>query len=167
MLREPEEGEEFIRTGYRGLTFCRWFENSNKMVRDTDWKKQREDLAQLEIAIPTVIRVKYAYVHPRKLSLNATNVFTRDGWKCWYCGETSLLTLDHIIPKSRGGKTKWTNLITSCSPCNHRKGDRSAEKFCVEKGCEMPQPASMGAFPWLRRLGKNYPESWKKWMSLY
>jgi 5-methylcytosine-specific restriction endonuclease McrA len=79
---------------------------------------------------PHVIRLLYYVRVPRlvqrKISRRA--LFARDGWRCQYCGSTGKLTLDHVVPRSRGGESDWENVVTSCSPCNLRKGDRLPEE---------------------------------------
>jgi 5-methylcytosine-specific restriction endonuclease McrA len=75
---------------------------------------------------PMVIRlVRYVAVprdtHRRKITRRA--VFARDDWTCQYCGSRSNLTVDHVIPRSRGGESSWDNIVASCAPCNRRKGD--------------------------------------------
>ena len=62
----------------------------------------------------------------RKISRRA--LFARDGWRCVYCGSTGRLTLDHVVPRSRGGDSVWENVVTSCAPCNLRKADRLVEE---------------------------------------
>ncbi len=79
------------------------------------------------IARPVVIRlVTYVRVprdaHRRKITRRA--VFARDSWTCQYCGSRSNLTVDHVIPRSKGGSSSWDNIVASCAPCNRRKGDR-------------------------------------------
>lgn len=76
---------------------------------------------------PAVIRL-IAYVkipagHRKRITRRA--VFARDGWACQYCGATSTLTIDHVVPQSKGGATSWENIVAACVPCNHRKGDSS------------------------------------------
>jgi 5-methylcytosine-specific restriction endonuclease McrA len=78
------------------------------------------------VARPVVIRlVSYVRVprqaHRRKITRRA--VFARDGWACQYCGSRSNLTVDHVIPRSKGGLSNWENIVASCGPCNRRKGD--------------------------------------------
>jgi len=81
---------------------------------------------KLSLARPTVVRLRtYVKIPPgerRRISRRA--VMARDGFRCQYCGSTRQLTLDHIVPTSRGGRTTWENLVTSCAPCNVRKGAR-------------------------------------------
>src|SRR6201984_1966603 len=79
------------------------------------------------LARPVVIRlVSYVNVprdaHRRKITRRA--VFARDSWPCQYCGSRSNLTVDHVIPRSKGGSSSWDNIVASCAPCNRRKGDR-------------------------------------------
>jgi 5-methylcytosine-specific restriction endonuclease McrA len=75
-------------------------------------------------AVPLVIRllqyVRLPRAEGRRLSRRA--ILARDGFRCQYCGSARHLTIDHIIPRSRGGLTSWENVITSCAPCNVRKG---------------------------------------------
>ncbi|MFQ5551729.1 MAG: HNH endonuclease [Gemmatimonadales bacterium] len=85
------------------------------------------------VPYPTVIRlVRYVHV-PRRFRRQVTNtfLFARDGYRCQYCGRhrsdlkgRQFLTRDHILPISRGGGNTWDNVVTSCSPCNNRKGSR-------------------------------------------
>lgn len=83
---------------------------------------------------PVVIQLnKYVVMPYKKLNLSKTNIFKRDKHTCVYCGSKEKLTLDHIMPKSRGGKNTWENLVTACFPCNHRKGARTA----IEAGMKM------------------------------
>jgi 5-methylcytosine-specific restriction endonuclease McrA len=75
---------------------------------------------------PAVIRlVSYVRVprdtHRRKITRRA--VFARDGWTCQYCGARANLTVDHVVPRSKGGPSTWENIVASCAPCNRRKGD--------------------------------------------
>ena len=77
---------------------------------------------------PAVIRLR-TYVriprdaHARRITRRA--VFARDRWTCQYCGTVrNTLTVDHVIPRSKGGASSWDNIVASCAPCNRRKGDR-------------------------------------------
>ena len=72
---------------------------------------------------PTIIRLtKWLYIPRRKIMpLTRQNIFKRDGYNCAYCGSNKNLTIDHIIPKSKGGKNTWENLVTCCAKCNCKK----------------------------------------------
>lgn len=81
--------------------------------------------------VPLVIRLVTYVRIPHRLSipLSRRTLLSRDGHICQYCGgSTDLLTIDHLIPRSRGGQTTWENCVIACMPCNHRKGNRTPEE---------------------------------------
>jgi 5-methylcytosine-specific restriction endonuclease McrA len=96
-----------------------------EVVEHASWELRSESLT---LPRPVVIRlVTYVRVprdtHRRKITRRA--VFARDRWTCQYCGhERGNLTVDHVIPRSKGGDSTWENIVTCCAPCNRRKGDR-------------------------------------------
>lgn len=79
---------------------------------------------------PSVIRIpRYFKVPYRRVELNRKNIIRRDNNKCQYCGTKShSLTIDHVIPKSRGGNDSWENLVAACTKCNNRKGNQTPEE---------------------------------------
>jgi len=82
-----------------------------------------------EYVRPVIIRLlKYIKYHARGLRPNRSRIYRRDNQECVYCGSKKDLTLDHVLPKSRGGKNEWTNLVTSCFKCNLKKGNRTPEE---------------------------------------
>jgi 5-methylcytosine-specific restriction endonuclease McrA len=96
-----------------------------EILEHADWSLHAESLT---LPRPVVIRLR-TYVkiprdaHRRKITRRA--VFARDRWTCQYCGhERANLTVDHVVPRSRGGSSTWDNIVTCCAPCNRRKGDR-------------------------------------------
>lgn len=82
----------------------------------------------LKIAIPEVIALRaFDKVPLREVTFSRRNIYEHYGYRCCYCGKrypTQELNLDHIIPRSRGGRTDWMNVVTSCVRCNLKKGDR-------------------------------------------
>ncbi len=83
---------------------------------------------RLSLRIPKVLLLRsYDRLPIREMKFNRQNLFERDGFRCQYCNQTFLpkeLNLDHVIPRDRGGKTSWENVVTSCIRCNSRKGNR-------------------------------------------
>ena len=80
-------------------------------------------------ARPVIIRLlRYIRHYTRQLRANRNRIYKRDGYQCVYCGSHKNLTLDHVIPKSRGGSNTWTNLVTSCQKCNLKKADKTPEE---------------------------------------
>jgi len=78
---------------------------------------------------PKVIRLhKYVNLPYRRMNLSKHNIFKRDGFICQYCGSDDKLTLDHVYPKSRGGKNTWKNLVAACSRCNNKKDDKTPKE---------------------------------------
>lgn len=80
--------------------------------------------------LPSVIRLIYLIKRPRpQMRLTRREVFQRDNYTCQYCGRRSKdLTLDHVIPRHRGGAHTWENLVSACKACNHRKAGRTPEE---------------------------------------
>jgi len=79
--------------------------------------------------MPAVIRLhRYINLPYRGVVLTRNNIFKRDNHTCQYCGTGKDLTLDHLIPKAKGGKSSWYNLVTACKKCNARKGDYNPEE---------------------------------------
>jgi len=82
--------------------------------------------------IPAVLRSEFVMkgLHRTfRVPLNRRNVMKRDGSCCMYCGVTHQLTIDHVVPLSRGGKCSWDNMVTACYSCNNKKGNRSLEQL--------------------------------------
>ena len=78
---------------------------------------------------PVIIRLlKYIRHRTRLNKPNRSRIYKRDGYECVYCGSKKQLTLDHVIPKSRGGRNEWTNLVTCCFKCNLKKGNKTPEE---------------------------------------
>lgn len=97
------------------------------------WSEQTIRSGTAEFKVPSVVRVTYyinIQAHRDKSGAKRMKIYIRDRWKCAYCQRKLLkykipITLDHIIPKSRGGSNTPENLVTSCKPCNNKKGDRT------------------------------------------
>ena len=86
----------------------------------------------VSLRVPAVMRLRRKLAKiKRGVKFSRVNVFTRDGFRCQYCNNKkpfSQLTYDHVVPRSRGGRTEWTNIVTACRPCNHRKGNRTPDE---------------------------------------
>jgi len=113
---------------------------------------------------PVVIRlVSYVRVprdkHRRRITRRA--VFARDSWTCQYCGTSSHLTVDHVIPRSRGGGSEWENIVTSCAPCNRRKGNRTP----VETGMHPRRsPRAPGPTIFITVAAPVIPSAWRQYL---
>ncbi|MDN3669740.1 HNH endonuclease [Echinicola jeungdonensis] len=82
-----------------------------------------------EFKYPAVVRLyEYKNIPFRGVLLNRNNIFKRDNNECQYCGSQKHLTIDHVIPRSKGGGASWKNLVTACHRCNIQKGDKTPEE---------------------------------------
>ncbi|MBM3568324.1 MAG: HNH endonuclease [Alphaproteobacteria bacterium] len=80
---------------------------------------------RFEMALPSVVSLK-EYVPPApRPAFTRFNVFLRDKFACQYCGDREDLTFDHVLPRSKGGRTTWENVVAACARCNLRKGGRT------------------------------------------
>lgn len=128
--------------------------------------------------LPAVLRISN-FVHSpkdkkRKLSLSRNNIFLRDKFTCQYCGSKDNLTIDHVKALSRGGGSSWENLVTACSPCNLKKGDKSPIEAGMRLTKKPREPKELDS----RELPPNYktyrslkrhartPAEWLDWLPL-
>ena len=106
-----------------------------------------------EIKIPSVVVLK-DYVRPQKrVAFTRFNLFLRDEFACQYCGATGDLTFDHVVPRARGGRTSWENVVAACSRCNLHKGSRSLRRA----GMSLRRPPRQPMAEELRNVGRKFP----------
>ena len=113
--------------------------------------------------VPSIIRIKRMVRRPTgRLSLSRRNIFRRDHNTCQYCGRAGGdLTIDHIIPRSRGGKTSWDNLATACRGCNSKKRNFTPEEagMLLQHKPRAPHPVELLVFPMT-----ELPPSWEDFL---
>jgi 5-methylcytosine-specific restriction endonuclease McrA len=136
--------------------------NRAEVLEKGDWALHAESLT---LDRPVVIRL-LTYVriprdaHRRKITRRA--VFARDRWTCQYCGhERGNLTVDHVIPRSKGGPSTWDNIVTCCAPCNRRKGDRlpaQANMVPVRK------PKAPNSTIFIHVAAPSIPAAWEQYL---
>jgi len=101
------------------------------------------------------------------IRFSRANVLLRDNYTCQYCGEVLAsheLTFDHVVPRARGGRTVWENIVACCRPCNARKGNRTPEQVGM-KLLALPQKPRVLAFKLKHmRLARPLPDPWKPWI---
>lgn len=114
--------------------------------------------------VPSVIRLQhYVRVPYHGIALSRHNVMRRDNYACQYCGAIKNLTLDHMVPRSRGGETTWYNLVTACMRCNTRKGDRTPEEAGL-KLHQKPKRPSLQSF--LQLHVDMHNEDWRMYLGM-
>lgn len=113
---------------------------------------------------PAIIRLRTYAPVPRRNRRRLTRraVFARDEWACQYCGSGSDLTVDHVIPRSKGGSSEWENVVACCATCNRRKADRLPHQARMFPKCtpRAPHPSIFIQIACVR-----VPESWDPWLA--
>lgn len=121
----------------------------------------------IRIKQPSVIRLlRFVRSNHANVKFSRKNIFLRDNYTCQYCGkrfDSKDLTCDHIVPKSRGGVTEWSNIVTSCIRCNLKKGDKLADEVDMYPRKRPSKPN--GFYMFMLHLGiKTPPEYWKDYV---
>ena len=121
--------------------------------------------------LPSVIRLlRYIKIKRRfdYVPFSRANIYARDDHRCQYCGDgfpTSELTFDHVIPRSRGGRTTWSNVVTACQSCNLTKGNRLPQQSGMHPRMRPAQPSTFE----LQENGRAFPpnylhQSWRDFL---
>src|SRR5271154_2402477 len=117
--------------------------------------------------VPSVIRLlAYRHIPQQSRALSRKNILLRDRNTCQFCGKlfpSSELTLDHVMPRSRGGRSSWENLVASCYRCNNTKGDRTPEEAGIRLA-RRPRPFTLYTSRQLMRLIGHREEKWRKYL---
>jgi 5-methylcytosine-specific restriction endonuclease McrA len=117
--------------------------------------------------VPSVIRLlAYRHIPQQSRALSRKNILLRDRNTCQFCGTvfpSSELTLDHVVPRSRGGRSSWENLVACCYRCNNSKGDRTPEEAGL-KLARRPRPFTLHTSRQLMRLIGHRDERWRKYL---
>ena len=133
-----------------------------EVIEHSEWQLRS---ASTTMARPVVIRlVSYVNIprdtHRRRITRRA--VFARDDWTCQYCGSRSNLTVDHVVPRSKGGGSNWDNIVASCAPCNRRKGNalpRQAGMHLVR------QPKAPNPSVFIQVASPTIPVAWRAYLA--
>jgi len=120
-----------------------------------------------EMKLPSIIRMLYYIKRPmQKVALTKKNVLLRDDYTCQYCnlkGER-MMTVDHVLPKSKGGPSTWENLVCACMRCNNRKNNRTPEHANMRL---KRRPKAPKYIPWIRVKRNTLPGEWHQFLFLY
>lgn len=133
-----------------------------EMVKDHDTKHLRS-ISQVH-KFPSIIRL-YSYVRVpyRKVALSRANIFRRDGNQCVYCGTGQHLTIDHVKPRSQGGRDTWENLVTACQSCNTQKGSRTPEQAGMQF---MRRPFRPSYIMYLSNFSGRVHDTWRPYLMM-
>ncbi len=133
-------------------------------AESVDVTEEQVHAERVSLPVPVVVRLtRYVRVpYPVQVPLSRRAVFTRDGQTCVYCGG-SATSIDHVVPRSRGGTHTWDNVVAACRRCNHTKADRSL----AEMGWSLPQPPRAPSGAAWRLLGhRTVDPRWREWLGM-
>lgn len=123
-----------------------------------------------EFHAPAVIRLNKDFDRRFKIRLTRKNIFVRDDFTCQYCGKTfssrhNKLTIDHVVPRCKGGKHTWSNLVACCYPCNNSKGNKSLEEwgYSLKK---VPQELSSMEYLRTRIVSFRLSDKWEPYVGM-
>jgi 5-methylcytosine-specific restriction endonuclease McrA len=151
---------------WQNLDFASWQELSLMKASfqpdEYDWIHT----VRFQIAVPRIIRLLGYDKLPRQdVKFNRRNIYARDSSRCQYCGRrfsTTELSLDHVIPRSQGGKTSWDNIVCCCVKCNVRKGGRTPDQAAMKL---ITKPVKPRRSPVINiRLADERYWSWKQFL---
>jgi 5-methylcytosine-specific restriction endonuclease McrA len=119
--------------------------------------------ANVSIPVPTVVRLRYMVRVPRRAvaAVSRRAVFARDEYRCQYCGARAD-SIDHVVPRSRGGSHVWENLAAACRPCNMKKRDRTPDEAGMRllRPCRAPRGSA-----WVTLGLLGVPEAWQPYLA--
>jgi 5-methylcytosine-specific restriction endonuclease McrA len=120
--------------------------------------------ATIEVPVPAVVRLRYMVKAPRRTiaTVSRRAIFARDDYRCMYCGDRAD-SIDHVVPRSRGGQHVWENLAAACRPCNTRKRDRTPDEAGMRllRPCRIPRASA-----WVVLGAPLVPDVWKPYLAL-
>ena len=147
---------------YQAITL--WFQNKAEILESYD---QDIHSAHMTMKIPSVIRLLGSIKRHRKpLKFSRVNVYSRDDFECQFCGTCGAmdeLTYDHVVPRSKGGRTEWTNIVTACADCNSKKANKTPEQARMRLRKKPVAPVGVPE-PVVTARG-NVPESWHQYLT--
>ena len=168
--RGPEVGRVLVLNAtYEPINVCTvrraivlLLKDKAEVIEHGEWRLHS---ATATIARPVVIRlVSYVRIprdaHRRKITRRA--VFARDDWMCQYCGSRSNLTVDHVVPRSKGGASSWENIVASCAPCNRRKGNTLLRQAGMKL---IKEPRTPSPHVFIHVASPTIPAAWRAYLA--
>lgn len=162
-----------LNSGYQPIEARSWQEAFCLIYRGkAEMVAEYEDVAVYSAndiwPIPAVLRLTdYARPASRRPKFCRENVYTRDNYACQYCGKKfkhAELTYDHVTPRAKGGVTSWTNIVTSCKPCNSAKGDKTPFEANMQLRSQPHVPNTQDLRQRVLAKSTHVPKEWAMWL---
>ncbi|WP_107671179.1 HNH endonuclease [Cyanothece sp. BG0011] len=156
-----------LNASYEPLNITSWRRAVVLLIKGkAEQLENNERLIYTDFPLPSVIRLRhYVHVPYKEIPLTRRNILERDRHTCQYCrykGEQ--LTLDHVIPRSRGGGDSWENLVTACVRCNVKKGNRTPKEAQMNLRYPPRRPYSSLQFELVKHTRGNLNQEWRKYI---
>ena len=157
-----------LNASYEPLNITTWRRATVLMLKGKAESLEENPNHQIRnnLKLPTVIRLRYFIKVPyRELALNRKNILQRDNFSCQYClysGEK--LSIDHVIPRSRGGQDSWENVATACISCNIKKGNRTPKEANMPLKNKPHKPFNTLSFEATKQIDSGHHKEWRKYV---
>ena len=157
-----------LNVSYEPLNITTWRRAMVMMIKGKAESLEQDTSREIRRGthLPTVIRLRqYVHVPFRQLPLTRRNLFQRDHQTCQYCGSRDQpLSIDHVVPRSRGGSDTWENVTTACLSCNVRKGNRTPKEASMPLHRAPHRPLSSFSFEASRHIHSGRHSEWSKYV---
>ena len=157
-----------LNASYEPLNITTWRRAMVMMIKGKAESLEQDTSREIRRGthLPTVIRLRqYVHVPFRQLPLTRRNLFQRDLQTCQYCGSRDQpLSIDHVVPRSRGGSDTWENVTTACLSCNVRKGNRTPKEASMPLHRAPHRPLSSFSFEASRHIHSGRHSEWSKYV---
>lgn len=140
----------------------------DKLVEVIDEHPERYiNTVSWRVAMPSVVRFLRPIAKKRAVKFSRHNIYARDHRRCQYCNQRvarDRFTYDHVVPRSQGGRTEWTNVVVACVPCNQRKAGRTPAQASMHLAQEPVKPKKLQDVGLELAFEEGMPESWRAWL---
>ena len=157
-----------LNASYEPLNITSWKRSTILMLKGKaeSLEENRDKFIWHDQFLPTVIRLRYYVKVPfRDVPLTRKNILLRDNNQCQYCHDTKeKLSIDHVLPRSRGGKDKWENVTTACLKCNVIKGNKTPEEAGMKLQVKPYKPLSNLNFEANKQIFSGKHKEWGKYI---
>lgn len=156
-----------LNASYEPLNITSWRRAVVLLIKGkAEQLENNKTLIYYHFPLPSVIRLRhYVRVPYKRIPLTRRNILERDCYTCQYCNaQTEKLTLDHVIPRSRGGGDTWENIVTACVKCNIKKGNRTPKEAKMNLINSSKKPYSSLQFEIFKHTKANFNREWHKYI---
>ena len=152
--------------GYQPINTVPWTKAMLYIAKDkVDVLSEYEQEVHCNIGMPAVVRIRHKiHTNKQRIKFSRQNVLARDRFKCQYCGDSGrgvVLTFDHVVPRSKGGKTCWENIVMACQSCNSEKADKTPSEAGMRLRTRPARPTWVPVFNFALRDVRSVPEEWR------